>query len=182
MKFFKKRNKTLKYIEKLALENVENKKRIAELEDQVSELFGRNKLALGQIAELEKALEECGNVDGRLTYLENNQLNREAIEDIVNDCLPSNLADVVYTYDSYDFDEFMTADAVDDELRSREYVTTDELKGEIEEYIEDIKDDIIGDVKGEVKEMQTPKWDDPEQFMLFLNKLAKYVVSQTSTT
>jgi len=181
MKFFKKRNKTLKYIEKLALENIESKKRIAKLEEQLGEFTTLGIQMAEQIKELKEVVSNCGNIDERLTYLENEQLNRDAIEDIVNDCLPSNLDDVVYTYENYDFDEFMTADAVDDELRSRDYVTTDELKGEIDEYINDIKDDIVSDVKGEVKEMQIPKWDDPEQFMLFLNKLAKYVVSQTNT-
>ena len=181
MKFFKKRNKTLKYIEKLALENVESKKRISKLEEQLGEFTTLGVQMANQIKELKEVIDNCGNIDGRLTYLENDQLNRDAIEDIVNDCLPSNLSDIVYTYENYDFDTFMTADDVDVELRSRRYVTTDELKDEIGEYIEDIKDDIISAVKGEVKEMQTPKWDDPEQFMLFLNKLAKYIVSQTTT-
>lgn len=181
MKFFKKRNKTLKYIERLALENIENKKRIEALESQLTQFT-----QLGvQMAEQIKELKSCGNIDERLNSLESDMLDRDAVEDIINDVVPLRDIDDLMEHDldvldNYDFDEFMTADAVDDELRSRNYVTEGELIGVIDEYISDIKDDIVGDVKGEVKEMQTPKWDDPEQFMLFLNKLAKYVVTQTN--
>ena len=185
MKFFKKRNKTLKYIERLALENIENKKRIEALETQLTQFT-----QLGvEMAEQIKELKSCGNIDERLNSLESGMLDRDAVEDIINDVVPLHDIDDLIELDidrindildNYDFDEFMTTDAVDDELEHRNYVTEDNFIGVIDEYISDIKDDIVSDLMKEVKEMQTPKWDDPEQFMLFLNKLAKYVVTQTN--
>lgn len=175
MKFFKKRNKALKYIERLALENVENKKRIEALESQLTQFT-----QLGvQMAEQIKELKSCGNIDERLNSLESDMLTRDDVEDIVNDTIPSNLEDVCGTYEEYDFSEFITMSDMEDELRHSEYITQDEMEHEVERYMNDIKDDFVGDMLKEVKEIQTPKWDDPEQFMLFLNKLAKYVASQT---
>lgn len=160
MKFFKKRNKTLKYIEKLALENVENKKRISQLESQLAKF---SELGV-QMAERLKDLENAGNIDERLTYLENEQLDRSAIEDIVDDRLPSNIEDICYTYDEYDFSEFVTQADIDETVRDLDFIT---------------EDDVAHIVKELVNEDFLDNWQNPEVFMKFLNKLAKYIASQT---
>jgi hypothetical protein len=168
MKFFKKRNKTLKYVEKLALENVENKKRISQLESQIEKF---SELGV-KMAERLKDLENAGNIDERLTYLENEQLDRNAIEDIVDDRLPSNIEDICYTYDEYDFSEFVTQADVDETIRDQEFITEDDVAHIVKELVDENLD------KHNYEDF-LDKWQNPEMFRKFLNKLAKYIASQT---
>ena len=185
MKFFKKRNKTLKYVEKLALENVENKKRITELEKKLEFSLTRLKL-------LEDDLDNAGNIDERLISLENSIHEiknndfvvmddlEDNVKDIVQDMLPRNIEDVCDVYDSYDFDEFVCRDDLD------EFVTAEDVCNTIQDVLHDkIEDELCDYVKKEDWDKRNydamlENWQNPDMFMKFLNKLAKYIVTQTN--
>ena len=187
MKFFKKSKKTLKYIEKLALENVENKKRITELEKKLD-------FALKQVATLENDIDNAGNIDERLTSMENSIheiknndfVVMDDLEDnvryIVQDMIPRNIEDVCDVYDSYDFDEFVCRDDLD------EFVTEEDVCNAIQNVLHDKIEDALYDyVKKEDwdkrnYEAMLENWQNPDMFMKFLNKLAKYIVTQTNET
>lgn len=169
MKLFKKKkDRTLEYLGKLALENIENKKRISQLESQIEKF---SELGV-KMAERLKDLENSGNIDERLTYLENELLDRDAIEDIVDDRLPSNIEDICYTYDEYDFSEFVTQADVDETIRDQDFITEDDVAHIVKDLVDENLD------KHNYEDF-LDKWQNPEMFMKFLNKLAKYVASQT---